>query len=41
MTKTKILLVEPNEALAQPVLDCLQNAGYTAKTHSYWSRRFA
>ncbi|WP_272166294.1 sigma-54-dependent transcriptional regulator [Vibrio diabolicus] len=31
MTKTKILLVEPNEALAQPVLDVLQNAGYTAK----------
>ncbi|WP_346726871.1 sigma 54-interacting transcriptional regulator, partial [Vibrio parahaemolyticus] len=26
-----MLLVEPNEALAQPVLDVLQNAGYTAK----------
>lgn len=31
MTKTNILLVEPNEHLAQPVLDVLKNAGYTAK----------
>lgn len=28
MTKTNILLVEPNEHLAQPVIDVLKNAGY-------------
>lgn len=37
MTKTDILLVEPNERLAQPVLDVLGSAGYTAR-HSRTGR---
>lgn len=37
MTKMDILLVEPNEHLAQPVLDVLGNAGYSAR-HSRTGR---
>ncbi|MCV3264231.1 hypothetical protein OGZ01_23380 [Vibrio harveyi] len=37
MTKTDILLVEPNENLAQPVLGVLENAGYSTK-HSRTGR---
>lgn len=37
MTKTDILLVEPNENLARPVLDVLESAGYCAR-HSRTGR---